>query len=222
MQRHTTRARTAAEALSQNLSRSILDGELKPNQQLSEIAVSEKHGVSRNTLREAFRLLIQDGLLVHYPNRGVFVRSFTPDDLYDLYQYRRVFETACLRETFTRTDSADRCIVAMRAACEHASAAIAVGDWDDVAIANNRFHLAIFEAPENELILRKGQNVLALSRLVFMTSGKNENVHGPFIKKNQVILSLLEQGKIEEAVDHLSDYIDGSRDNMEKLLNNPV
>ena len=48
-----------------------------PGVQLSEVALAQQYGVSRNTLREAFRLLARDGLVEHVPHRGVFVRTMT-------------------------------------------------------------------------------------------------------------------------------------------------
>ena len=49
------------------------EGELTPGERLSEARLSADLGVSRNTLREAFRLLTREGLARYEPNRGVFV-----------------------------------------------------------------------------------------------------------------------------------------------------
>lgn len=51
----------------------IVRGEFQPGSRLSEVALSESLEISRNTLREVFRLLTKEGLLRHLPNRGVFV-----------------------------------------------------------------------------------------------------------------------------------------------------
>lgn len=50
----------------------ITIGELPPGERLSETALSETLEISRNTLREVFRVLTQEGLLTYKPNRGVF------------------------------------------------------------------------------------------------------------------------------------------------------
>src|SRR5439155_1545253 len=54
------------------------------------------HGVSRNTLREAFRYLAKDRLVTHELNRGVFVRVPTLDDIAELYRCRRFVECAAI------------------------------------------------------------------------------------------------------------------------------
>ena len=62
----------------------ITEGHLSPGTRLSEEDIGAALGVSRNTLREAFRLLGHERLLVHEFNRGVFVRRLTVDDVRDL------------------------------------------------------------------------------------------------------------------------------------------
>ena len=68
----------------------ITDGSLAPGSRLPEDAVGSALGVSRNTLREAFRLLVHEGLAVAEFNRGVFVRRLTAADVVDLYRVRRL------------------------------------------------------------------------------------------------------------------------------------
>jgi hypothetical protein len=64
---------------------------------LSEDSIGGALGVSRNTLREAFRLLTHERLLVHELNRGVFVRVLTVEDVEDIYRTRSLVECAVVR-----------------------------------------------------------------------------------------------------------------------------
>jgi DNA-binding GntR family transcriptional regulator len=57
------------------------EGELAPGARLNERELSERLGVSRTPLREAFRMLAADGLLVQLPNRGAQVVALSPDDV---------------------------------------------------------------------------------------------------------------------------------------------
>ena len=58
------------EAAAERLRTLIIEGELAPGARLNERELSERLGVSRTPLREAFRMLAADGLLVQLPNRG--------------------------------------------------------------------------------------------------------------------------------------------------------
>ncbi|MDR6100647.1 DNA-binding GntR family transcriptional regulator [Agrobacterium larrymoorei] len=61
----------------------LISGELKPGQRISEAAFSEHLEVSRNSLREAFRIMTKEGLLRHETNRGVFVQTPTMASIMD-------------------------------------------------------------------------------------------------------------------------------------------
>lgn len=59
----------------------ITEGVLAPGTRLNERELSEQLGVSRTPLREAFRMLAADGLLVQLPNRGVQVVALSREDV---------------------------------------------------------------------------------------------------------------------------------------------
>ena len=85
---------STAERVSDILRSRIAEGFFPPGTRLSEDSIGGALGVSRNTLREAFRLLTHERLLVHELNRGVFVRVLTVEDVEDIYRTRRLVECA--------------------------------------------------------------------------------------------------------------------------------
>lgn len=72
---------TLPEAAAERLRTLIIEGELAPGARLNERELSERLGVSRTPLREAFRMLAADGLLVQLPNRGAQVVALSRDDV---------------------------------------------------------------------------------------------------------------------------------------------
>lgn len=72
---------TLPEAAAERLRALIIEGELQPGARLNERELSERLGVSRTPLREAFRMLAADGLLVQLPNRGAQVVALSADDV---------------------------------------------------------------------------------------------------------------------------------------------
>ena len=126
----------------------ILDGQFRPGMRLSEPDICAALKVSRNTVREAFRTLIQERLVAHELNRGVFVRIPLPEDVTEVYQCRRVVECAALREhPRTRTDPAP-----LAAALEHADRCAAQGDWTGVGTADVDFHRAVTAINHSRLL----------------------------------------------------------------------
>ena len=66
----------------------ILKGELEPGERLMEIHLAEKLGVSRTPIREAIRMLEQEGLAITVPRKGAQVAKMTEKDLEDVLEIR--------------------------------------------------------------------------------------------------------------------------------------
>ena len=67
-----------------------------PGQALSEAGLASEMGISRGPVREALLLLVQEGLVVHSPNRGFSVVQITAADLQEIHEVRIPLETAAL------------------------------------------------------------------------------------------------------------------------------
>ncbi len=77
----------------------ICAGRYEPGQRLHEIDLAASLNVSRSPVREALRRLAADGLVVEKPNRGVFVRQFTPRDIEEIFGVRVLLESYCIRRS---------------------------------------------------------------------------------------------------------------------------
>lgn len=70
------------------LEKMILNGELKPSDKLNEVELSKRFGTSRGPLREAMQALQAAGLVEAVRNRGVFVRTISPEEALEFYDIR--------------------------------------------------------------------------------------------------------------------------------------
>jgi DNA-binding GntR family transcriptional regulator len=64
----------------------IIEGELFPGHRISEGSLSDQFGISRTPMREALKVLANDGLVEIKPNRGTHVTEITLDDIDDLFE----------------------------------------------------------------------------------------------------------------------------------------
>jgi DNA-binding GntR family transcriptional regulator len=80
------------EAAAERLRTLIIEGDLPPGARLNERELSERLGVSRTPLREAFRMLASDGLLVQLPNRGAQVVSLSREDARHAFEVMAALE----------------------------------------------------------------------------------------------------------------------------------
>ncbi|MFG1413758.1 GntR family transcriptional regulator [Xanthobacter sp. VTT E-85241] len=81
----------------QRLRDAIFAGRLVPGQRLIAGDLTAEIGISRGTVREAFRRLEADGLLEIIPNRGAVVRRLSRDQVRELFQIRENLESLAAR-----------------------------------------------------------------------------------------------------------------------------
>jgi DNA-binding GntR family transcriptional regulator len=76
----------------QVLMEKIITGELKSGQKLNETGLSVKLGISRPPLREAFRILEKDHMVINIPRKGTYVAELSVKDFEELSQIREMIE----------------------------------------------------------------------------------------------------------------------------------
>ncbi|MFH5229632.1 GntR family transcriptional regulator [Antrihabitans spumae] len=181
----------------------ILEGAFRPGTRLSEPDICSALGVSLNTLREAFKSLVEERLVVHELNRGVFVRVPTPDDVAELYSCRRIIEGSAVRGLDIET--AD--LSALRSALTDADAYAAVEDWTGVGDADITFHKAISALNNSKRLDRLMNDVWNELRLVFHVMDDPHTFHQPYLERNHTIFDLITEGEIASAERVLSSYL---------------
>ncbi|MBX4960007.1 GntR family transcriptional regulator [Rhizobium binae] len=192
-----------APRLAEEIRDKLIAGELKPGQRLSETALSAGLDVSRNSLREAFRLLTKEGLLRHEPNRGVFVATPSMASIIDIYRVRRVIECQALAKAYPNHPAVAR----MRAAVMRAKLAREAKDWSMVGSENMVFHAAIVDLADSHRLNTFYAQIAAELRLSFGLLSDPELLHAPYVDLNAAILEKLEAGMTAEASAALEAYL---------------
>ncbi|MCC3769305.1 GntR family transcriptional regulator [Streptomyces sp. UNOC14_S4] len=183
-------------------------GGLPPGTRLSEEALGRDLGISRNTLREAFRLLIHESLVVYRLNRGVFVRVLEPADVVDIYRVRAALESAGVRAAATAPPTLR---AAVTEAVEEAARAAADSDWQEVGSADLRFHRALAGLSGSPRIDTAMDRLLAELRLAFYAMPSPRRFHEPFLSRNRLLSELLDSGEHQRAEAELITYLDDAR-----------
>ena len=203
MQPEPASTQTLNDRMAERIRQKIMQGAFTPGQRLSEAALSESLEISRNTLREVFRLLTKEGLLKHEPNRGVFVAIPSIASIIDIYRVRRLIECQALAQAYPRHPAKKH----LREAVEMAQHHLDAGNWQGVGTANMEFHMAIVELADSERLNVMFSHLLAELRLAFGLLNDPEFLHMPYVEMNLNILLLFEAGKLQEAASALSDYL---------------
>ncbi|WP_046731984.1 GntR family transcriptional regulator [Streptomyces humi] len=202
---------STAERVSDILRSRIADGFFPPGTRLSEDGIGGALGVSRNTLREAFRLLTHERLLVHELNRGVFVRVLTVEDVEDIYRTRVLVECAVVRGLGEPPYVLD----ALSAAVTEGQSAAAADDWKAVGTANIHFHRELVALAGSERTDELMRSVFAELRLAFHVVDDPHALHEPYLARNREILQALRTGDRCGAERLLETYL---TDSLERVV----
>ena len=192
--------------VAEQIRQQIVRGEFQPGQRLSEVALSESLEISRNTLREVFRLLTKEGLLRHMPNRGVFVAIPSMASIMDIYRVRRMVECQALAQAIRQHPARQQ----MRDSVAEQRQLRDAGKWIDVGTANMGFHRGVVALADSERLDTWFSHILVELRLAFGMLSDAEFLHAPYIEMNAAILERFEAGDMARAAELMRDYLNHS------------
>lgn len=128
----------------------ILHSQMRPGSVVIEADLADQFGVSKTPIREALRLLVQDGWIEVMPRRGYLVRPIGLDDLREVYELRRILETGVIREIIESMNG--ETVTELRRLIEEQAAA---GESLEASIhASRDFHLSLARLTSNERLVR--------------------------------------------------------------------
>lgn len=94
---------SAAEAIRS----SLREGHLKPGENINEMALATRFEVSRGPIREALLVLVEEGLMIHTPNRGFSVINLSREDHAHIRDLRLLLESHALERAREHVAKAD-------------------------------------------------------------------------------------------------------------------
>ena len=210
---------TAAQRAADLIRQYIFEGRFAPGTPLPEASLSAALQVSRNTVREAFRTLMSEHLLIHEPHKGVTVRWLTADDVLDIYKIRRMFELSVLDLAAQgRLEPAKNELGEIGTLLAEAETAAANGDWAQVGTANLRFHGLLVEMHRSERINDTFRRLMTELRLGFLAHEDPASFHGPFLARNRRIYELIMTGELDDARDELGSYLDDAEQDVMRAV----
>ena len=143
---------TTAQHALDGLRHAIVSGELVPGQRVNQEDVAEMLGVSIAPVREALRVLEQEGQVTYRPRRGYLVTELRTEDLQEIYALREVLEERAARQALPALGADD--LQRIAAAADECVAAAERGDVAAELEANRRFHFGLLESPAQPHTMR--------------------------------------------------------------------
>jgi len=208
-----TQRRSTASRVSETLRDFIIQGELPPGTPLREQSLGQALDVSRNTVREALRLLDHEGLVDYHIHRGVAVRRLTAADVHDLYLTREALELVAIDHGLDAPQEALEEIAGTVDAAERAAEA---GDWKQVATLDILFHQQIVQLIGSDRIAAFFRRIVAELRLGFAAIEPSD--HGRFVTWNRLLSDLLLERDAARGRDQMRRYLAAAEEMIQAAL----
>lgn len=197
----TSKDDTIAVRISKVLADRIIAGALEPGSRLGQDHIADEFGASHVPVREAFRRLEAQGLVVSAPRRGVRVAGFSLEEIREVAEMRAALEGLALRNATPHLTKAilDQAEEANRAG----DRARYVQAWEE---ANRTFHRIIL-TPCGMPRLLKAIDDLHTASARFLFSGWRAEWDAPTDRDHRAILDALRAGQPELAASVLARHV---------------
>jgi GntR family transcriptional regulator of gluconate operon len=202
--------RSLAEDAADRIREQILAGGFGQGEHLVEARIAQQLNVSRGPVREAFKLLRAEGLLLEEPRRGTFVVSLASEDVREIYGLRAAIEGRAAR---LLTSSADPAAISqLRSLLNGIEEAARAGDTAAVYLGDLAFHDGLCRLSGNarlhEVFARYVPMLRALLRL-------DERVHESLdviAAQHRPLVEAIEAGDVTAAVARAEEHCDRAGD----------
>lgn len=193
----------------------ITTGKIKANEKIVESKYTALLEVSRTPVREALRMLENDKLVVHIPQRGVYARSlFTKKEIREIFFLRRTLQMATVEGTVENATEDE--IENMSRCLAESERCLAEQDYDGYIQFNNGFNTGLIDACHIDIVANTIRHSEQTGPRISFTEGNGSSseymrIKGRFVDslaEHKAILNALKNRDIEEFRKALSVHID--------------
>lgn len=175
----------------------IVRGELEPGQHLVERRLCAQLEVSRTPMREALKLLKQDGLVEIFRNRGARVTPYTADDAVNLFEVLSALEGQAAARAAARI-SADE-LSDLQFKHDEMARHHAEENLDPYFALNTQIHDAVVRIADNPFIVTSRRRLMLLARRGRYMAIFNRDRWGQSLSEHEDLMTFLEKGNGDAA-----------------------
>jgi DNA-binding GntR family transcriptional regulator len=198
---------TLAAVVTAELREAIVSGRIPPGTQMNEVELAARFSTSRGPVREGMQRLVQDGLLVSSPHRGIFVPVLSADDVLDLYFARAALERGAMLRIVERGLPAAT-IASLEQTLGEMELALADGDTVAVAAADMRFHDVLVSAAGSPRLKQMYQALMGQMRLGLNLVIDTYAKHSDLVGQHAAIMRQLKSGDRQALMEAIDEHFD--------------
>jgi DNA-binding GntR family transcriptional regulator len=205
---------SVADQVASILRQRILTGELRPGNALQEVPLSVALGVSRNTMREAMRILSLEGLLKRSIHRGVAVSQLSPIDVQEIYHLRRMLEIPAV----LAAKPGHEVFAELRSELDGYERAVRERDWMRAVRHDLHFHNLLVRFHGNKRLESFYQKLVAEVRMGMVLVDLSHEDPSKLIPVHRKIYELLSANKLQQCAGVLAQHLDDSESRLFQVM----
>lgn len=205
---------TLSERVYKSLKKSILNGDLKPGEKLSQDWLAKKMKVSRMPIREAIERLKIEGLIESIPYKESRVINFTYRDIEETYSVRALLEAYSARLAIDKIREKDLKVlkITIKEMKEH----LDKQKYKQLPILNKKFHLTIYNRSGNRRLYKTIKNLWEGFPKDFFWNFP-ERAKNSIIEHERIIRAI--EGKDEELMEKtMVQHIENTKGRLIKII----
>jgi DNA-binding GntR family transcriptional regulator len=183
----------------------IFSGELRDGQRIVERDLAAEMGTSRGPIRDALRMLEQEGLVITAPRRGTRVASLTTADALEILAIREALEPVAVKFLLDRKVPAH--FERLQAVVERLDLAARAKDWNLAITLDLEFHGLIFELCGQRRILRIWESLKTPMLQLFGKLSHYYTDISEVPERHRDLLNSIRSGDRARAVAHSSEHV---------------
>lgn len=175
----------------------ILTEEYKDGQKLNEVALANELKTSRTPVREALKQLESEGLVISIPNKGVYVKAFTPRDIDDMFEIRIALEGLAIELAIERMDEAH--LSRIQEVYDLMEFYTYKKDQDKINELNILYHETIYEATQSTYFEQVLKDIHYYVSVTSSLAIKSKQRYKTSITEHKAILDAINEGDAAKA-----------------------
>lgn len=185
------------------LKEAIVRQRIKAGEQINPREMAEQYGVSVMPVRDALTRLASFGLVTIRPRVGFFAREFTPDEVREILEVRRLHEVYCLDHYFSQIDLDELQRIKQDMDAYEANPTPEAFDRID-----EELHDLFLAASQNRFLMENYQQVKEL--LILIRNVDAARMRYSHVEHRKIVEAVL-RGHKELAVRYLEQHLDNAR-----------
>ncbi|GAA0590564.1 GntR family transcriptional regulator [Virgibacillus siamensis] len=195
-----------SELIADQLKKDIWSESIKFGDRLLETDLAEHFDVSRSTIREAFKILETEELIVSKARKGTYVADFTEQDLNEIIELRTLIESQAFKKAMPKLD--EQQLEKLKKITEQMKIKADEHDWNGLFDLDMEFHSFVVNLCGNARIVRIYNSLQVQIRTFLMHLDQYYSSPQSFYREHEELLQTLISKDKDAVVKRVSNHIE--------------